>query len=212
MNYSSLIASKADLNSIKGWVNHELTPSEQIVVEAEAKIYTQLRVREMRVLAVGAIAMGGHSFPLPTGFITSRRLRVSHPTTGPVRLDHLPEHDFEDMLAINPSDGLPYDGPPTFFTTDATNALINTKAEVALTYRWWITAQPAILSVANKTNFLTDKYPHILGAMCRHLALAYWRRSDESAYWLEIAMQGIEAANAKSDDEFADIHCENNHA
>lgn len=210
-SYTTLVAAKTDLNSIKAWVNHETTPAEAIVAEAQAFIYSKMRTRELRQFVTGAIALDASSFNLPAGYLGSLRLRVVHPLAGAYKLNQTPWHDFEDDIAIGP-DGLIPSGPPQIYATDATKAYLNTRVDQALTYRWWLYQQPALLSSTSKTNFLTDKYPHILDSICRSLAFRFWKQNSDADTWLKIGLDGIQTANEMEDQELSDLISENNNA
>jgi hypothetical protein len=210
-SFTTLVAAKSDLNSIRAWVNHGDVPAESIVSEAQAFIYSKLRTRELRKRITGSIISGVSNFAIPSGYLASLRLRVVHPVAGIMPLKQLPWHDHEDMLVIAPDGSLPV-AMPQFFATDADQVYLNTVTDAALSYRWWIYQTPAPLSSTNKDNFLTTKYPHILDSTCRSLAQRYWRSANEADTWLKIALDGIETANQMADQELSDMISENDNA
>ena len=69
MTYTSLVGDKNTAGSIARWVNYSKLDADQILQEAQALLYSMLRVREMRAHFNFAMAQGGDRVALPTGFL-----------------------------------------------------------------------------------------------------------------------------------------------
>ncbi len=69
MTYTGLIGAKSSSASLKNWANYSLLPVEELITDAEAQIYSLMRVREMRAEATLNIALNDSTEPLPAGFL-----------------------------------------------------------------------------------------------------------------------------------------------
>lgn len=69
MSYSTLIGTKATVGSLKSWVSYNKLDPVTIVDEAQALLYSLLRVREMQVDTAFTMALSTSYQPLPTGFL-----------------------------------------------------------------------------------------------------------------------------------------------
>jgi len=69
MTYTSLVGDKNTAGSIARWVNYSKLDADQILQEAQALLYSMLRVREMRAHFNFNMAQGGDRIALPTGFL-----------------------------------------------------------------------------------------------------------------------------------------------
>ena len=69
MTYTGLIGAKTSSASLKHWANYALLPTEELILDAEAQIYSLMRVREMRAEATLSIALNDSTEALPTGFL-----------------------------------------------------------------------------------------------------------------------------------------------
>lgn len=196
MSYTELIGAKTAEGSIKYYVRHSEVPSTKILESAQSLIYGMLRVREMKALATGTIALDATTLTLPTGFMDPISLWLSGENKTKVRI--LDEAHFEERVTHSDNTTL-YPGTPSECTMDGTLAYFNVKAEAAYGYRLWYWKTPTALGVSNETNFLTVRYPHILEAACKYYA--YTHREDEvnAPKWLTIATAAIEKANGEYD-------------
>jgi hypothetical protein len=215
MNYNDLIGPKTTPGSIANYANYGLAPATEVLLDAQALIYQRLRVREMRVgpypisLGVGAI-----TFPLPTGFLDP--ISVHDAFFSPVYMK-----DPESLLKLRfviPSTGdfaFPDFNSPDFSTTAIwqqgvpRNASIfgeQLQFDVAANGRmiYWMIyygAPPVLGTTApsTNTNFLTNRYPHILRAAV--LAAAAEFRKDDADY--QRAMQRLTGLiqDAKTQDD-----------
>lgn len=69
MNFNDLIGPKSKAGSIQSFVRYRPVPGEVVLEEAQALIYSRLRVREMRASARLALSLEAFSVALPTGFL-----------------------------------------------------------------------------------------------------------------------------------------------
>lgn len=95
MTFTTLTASKSTAGSIKSWVNYSLLDVEPIVEEAQALLYSLLRVREMRADFQFSAPVGTGFVALPARFLdpmgkihlTSLNTWVRHKDGGAVEAD-----------------------------------------------------------------------------------------------------------------------------
>lgn len=165
MDYTQLVAAKTTSNSIANWLNWSLAPVTEILAEAEAYIYGQLRVREMKALATGTIADGDLTLAMPTGFIASISFRRIGQTAG--RIDILDSEHMESRNNID-GDGVFMEGVPTEcqIIGDPPVAYFNCESDAAYPYRLVYFKRPTALGPSNLTNFLTTRYPKLLRLAC----------------------------------------------
>lgn len=199
MDYASLIGPKTTPGSIANYANYGLVPATEVLIDAQALIYQRLRVREMRFgplplpLSVGAI----HA-PLPAGFLDPISIHDSF---------FLPVHmkDPESLLRLRfviaqtGDFAFPDFDPQDFLTTAAWQQGVprsasifgeqiqfDVAANVPMVYWMIYYGTPPPLGPGNtvpattNTNFLTNRYPHILRAGV--LAAAADFRKDDADY------------------------------
>lgn len=165
MDYTQLVADKTTANSIKAWLNWDKAPSTDILTEAEAYIYSQLRVREMKHLATGQIDDGDQTYSMPSDFIASISFRRIGASAGKINIldsEHLESRNAIDadgnFIREVPTDCQIIGDPPIAYL----NCEPNDNFPVRLVY--W-RRLPA-LSGSNLTNFLTVRYPKLLRLAC----------------------------------------------
>jgi hypothetical protein len=204
MTYTTLIADKTTAGSIKRWVNYSQLDVEQVLVEAQALIYQTLRVREMRYEFDNlALASGDFYAALPSGFLDPIALQD---ITNNIELQLRPEanivrarsYDSGSLIESIPQRYAIYDEKLQFecaYDSAATLNLVGFK-------------KPDDLSESNSTNFLTNRYPHLLRVAC--LAQAYDFMSNQTKYQNNLTMLSalIDKTNAESDLSYRDVGIE----
>jgi hypothetical protein len=283
MSYTSLVGDKNTAGSIARWVNYSKLDADQILQEAQALLYSMLRVREMRAHFNFAMAQGGDRIALPTGFLDPigrisflgtgakaeqrypnfiQRRRVYTETSGNLGNNPFTTASGSTLVTVNlPNHGLSQGS--TFFTAGATafngvtiagifdvvviydannfaidvtplGALPNASGSgggSSVTYiadnliqgapiYWGVWdetiffdgafAQSAncnlqyfkalpLLSASNTTNFLTNRYPHLLRKACTAQAWDFMRNDAE--YQKDVAALAalVEQTNAEGD-------------
>lgn len=75
VDFLKLTGSKTEPYSIHNFVNYKKVPVEVVLEEAQALIYSLLRVREMRASAVITLAQEAFTAGLPTGFLEPLAMR-----------------------------------------------------------------------------------------------------------------------------------------
>jgi len=202
-NYTALVAAKGTTGAIKTWVNRDNLDVETILTEAEQLIYDRLRVREMLASPqASTLTIGADTLALPARYLATRVFRF----TGIYKKD-LRRRLLEDVEAeFNyDSDGNRVNGEPTMYYATATTLQFDQPADVAYPYRWIFYQRPAPLSAGNATNFLTETKPSLLRAMCMAKAAEFLKDQKEKTYWLGVAGELIDAANAENDRELLDL-------
>src|SRR4051794_30484690 len=69
MNFNDLIGPKSRTGSIQSFVRYKPVPGEVILEDAQALIFQQLRVREMRASSLVTLGVGAFTAALPTGYL-----------------------------------------------------------------------------------------------------------------------------------------------
>lgn len=198
ISYSELVAAKSTLNSIKGWINWDLAPATDILSDAEAFIYSSLRIREMKRLATGSILTGSTYLALPVDFIAPRSFWRVGAERGPI--DIRDDKMFEETLPLDANGVLPIETPTACtIYDDPPFAYFNAQADKNYPYRLVYWRRPEALDVANETNFLTRRYPVLLRSTCLGYAHMFMKQSDQAQTWLQVASGMIDQANADYD-------------
>lgn len=177
MDYSTLIGTKATPGSIKDWVSSNRVDGSSVLKTAQAVLFSgsfaggimqALRVREMRKTATLALAIGDSSVALPTRFLDPILLRnVTYDTVLKARS----EDWIEGRRAYE--SGVLTSGEPMFFSIYDGAFQFDVKADAVMSLRCLYYEKPEPLSLTNETNFLTDRYPHLLQAACEMVAFNY---------------------------------------
>jgi hypothetical protein len=197
LTYSNLVAAKTTSGSIQEWVNNSNVPAATVLSMAEEEIYRRLRIRDMRTLLAGTLAVDDTSITLPTEY----RTPLFFTFTGQERatVDQVPVDAFEQAKGYGSDDALTQ-SKPTAYMVDGTTLYFNAKALKAYGYNFWHFAALAPLSTSNETNILTDRYPLLLMMACAWMAYLFLRNDEEIAYYEARTQALIQQANAESDE------------
>lgn len=199
MDYNTLVASKGTPGSLANWANYGLFDTTSVLEDAQAFLYTTLRCREMRseLLALN-IPQGASAVGLPSDFLDPivvlnqwmRGLKLRDPRTLLQRMG----------TTGNPPSGF-VTGLPTSYAIFGEMYNFDLAANAALAY-WQVYYQrPALLSPTNNTNFLTNRYPHVLrGAI---LAVAARFRGDTEDFQREASLLQAMVADLKAQDDLS---------
>ena len=78
MTYSILVGAKTTSGSIRHWVNNSAVDAETVLLEAQAHIYTLLRVQEMLTsTSAFSVSAGDSEKAVPTGCLAVRAMHAS---------------------------------------------------------------------------------------------------------------------------------------
>jgi hypothetical protein len=183
MSFTTLTGSKTTEGSIKYLVNNSAIPSATILENAQGLIYSLLRVREMLGRVEDTFALSSVSDTLPDRFQEAKSITLLGDYGAYKKeLKIFPPDDYERKLTYDSAVQTPTrpTQTPSFCTIDATNILLDAKCDVAYFYVMWCYRYGAPLSTTVETNFLTNRYPHLLTAAVRHYAFDC-RQHDELA-------------------------------
>lgn len=206
MDYTTLVAAETVEGSIKYAVRHSLVPSDTILDLAEALIYSRLKVREMKALhAAQTLAAAASTITLPDGFLEPISLWLDRDYRS--KIVFLDEEHFEERVGRDINGDL-YEGTPSMATFDGTTIYLDVKADIQYYYRMWYYKQPEALSGTNLTNFLTNRYPNILDAICKYYAYRHRRMQGDADSWLQLGLAAIDLANAQYDQAQQSIQTE----
>lgn len=197
MTYSDLIASKTNTESVAYWVNSTVLPVTTILTDAQAFIYSQLRVREMRASATLSIATGDSTAPLPTGFIDPIVMVDNYGTKvrlfgDEAMLMRARSYDSSGIL----QSGLiaRYAVFDELFQFDCKSSQTTTVTFQSLYYKL-----PTALGAGNQTNFLTTRYPHLLRQTLIAMAYAFLKNDEGEKSAMAKAIGFIQSANEEAD-------------
>lgn len=196
MNYTDLIAAKTNTGSVKYWINYDPVPVEAVIEDAEAFIYSRLRVREMRASTTLSLASGDSTEALPTGFLDPISMVDKNPGTPIVQVE---EGRLLELRSYDETTGLMTSGVPGRYAIFDEVFNFDVRADAARSLVLVYYKRPTALGASNATNWLTTRYPNLLRAAI--LAHAADFRQDDGNYkrWMERAAALITAANAESD-------------
>jgi hypothetical protein len=138
MNFNDLIGPKSRAGSIQSFVRYARVPGEVVLEEAQALIYGQLRIREMRSSALITLSLEAFTAALPTGF-----------------LEPISMQDMEGWNVI----------PDGYVSEDQINRKRLYDTDVTTTLSGTITAGATSLSVASAAEFSSaDPFTILIGS------------------------------------------------
>lgn len=202
MTYASLIAAKnvATLDSIMAWGNYGLLPLDAIITEAQTRIFSELRSREMKISAVLTLAVGASSFPLPAGFLDPISVRVG-PTKDRVQL--IDPDQLEDQRILDSSGNLMACQPAWCCISDEQIQFDTQADQQYFVYLRYFGMAPANFvgmppdgssTTPNQSNFLTVRYPDLMRLSCLRQVASFmkdWDSFDRYESQLSAALQRV---------------------
>ena len=195
INCTTLTGAKTVTGSIRSWVNHASISPADVLTEAEARIYQNLRHWKMIVEATGSASIGAESITLPTDFVAPIKLQIWG-----MRDDGLPYVHESLFRRYVDEDGAPADGDPTKWTIQDGVILFDSALSQELSYDFVYYGKPDALAVTtNETNFLTTDFPTLLRRACMAVGFEYRMRWGEAEKYEELTMRAIREANIASD-------------
>lgn len=205
MTFSTLVASKDTAGSIKSWTNYSKLDVEQILDEAQALIFETLRVREMRALDTSlTVSVGDYEKALPARFLDPIRL-----TSTNNRFYAFKTPSVLEAMRVYDDDGALVEGDPTLFAIFDEKLQFDAKFSEATTLRLLCFKWPARLGSGNQTNFLTDRYPHVLRTACLAKAYEFMKNEAMEQKELQKLVALIEDVHAKDDLSYRGLELEN---
>jgi hypothetical protein len=194
-NYTTLVGAKTLAGSIKHFTNYSRIDSESVLEDAQRLLYQTLRITEMKARATLTLAVGDTTEPLPTGFLG---FTGKGRDTAGNRYEHVVEQDvFEDARIYDGSDIL--SGQPSCFCVFDAVINFDLKFDTASTIFVPYYRSLPLLSGSNETNFLTDRFPHLLKQACHVSSHAFMKNWTAYNSELPLLTSLIERANSESD-------------
>ena len=195
MTYSTLVADKGTVGSIAYHINWSRIDAEGILEEAQAWIYQRIRIQEMLTTTDVPIASGASTAMMPAGFLDQVHFCIPGVME---RIAFREPEAFRTELGWDEGAVLP-EGPPTRWTRFDEAMNFDHRADRAYTGKLAFYGRPAALSAANETNFLTERYPHLLRRVCLMFA-AEARKEQDLMDRMEVrAMQLVQDIRIESD-------------
>lgn len=196
MTFTTLTGDKSVAGSIRSWQNYGKVDAEGVLEEAEAMTYQRLRVREMRSSTTLTIPAAAASIALPTGFLDPLVLRD---ITNSCDIELRAEEWMESIRTW--TNGELDDGDPAFYGIYDELFQFDCKTTVEWQARALFYKRGAALSAENETNFLTDRYPHVLRMACLATAARFSHDDDMFAREQRLFEAKVDELNAM--DEFS---------
>jgi hypothetical protein len=206
MDYDTLVGDKTTVGSIKYHINYERIDPVGILEEAQAWIYSKLRVRQMQSSASVSIAQGASTAAYPTGYLDPLHFGI------PGFVSRLRRKDiewFRTNLGFDETAALP-EGLSTYWTDYNDLIQLNTVADQAYTASMVFFKLPDALSSSNPTNWLTIRYPTLLRRVCLMLAAETRKEFDTFDREEARALQAIEEIKVESDNSLRGIELDFN--
>lgn len=194
MTYSGLVADKGVNTSIPFRLNWSLLPMADIMDDAQALIYSQLRVREMRATASLVLAQYDSEVALPEGYLDP--LAMFDEFNNEI-------HPFDERNLIRArgyTAGVLNKGRPMAYAVMDELIKFDCRIDAAATYQIVYYKLPAPLAAStNESNWLTTRYPHILRAVAMSYAYDARKEAGEADSYLQKGIALIQAANEEAD-------------
>jgi len=181
VDYNTLVSAKSVVGSIAWFCNYAKVDPVIILTEAQAAIYDRMRVREMRTLDTSTVTVataGVASYPLPENFLDPIRPLTDNQGNCYV---FKTEGELIRRRNYDPTTGLIISGTPAFWSIFDEQVQFDCAFQTA----GWVLnllcfKSPAPLGPTNTTNFLTNRYPHVLRRACQMIAADFM--DDDTAF------------------------------
>lgn len=193
IDYSTLTAAKTTVGSIRNWVNRSDIPAEDILTEAQAYIYQQLRVREMVSTTPLTISASTSSVALPSDFLDQIRF-VPYEFSSALPFVHE-----ATLFDTRDSAGALFPGTPSQWTIIGTTMHVNSVPDADFTGILTYYSEPAALSGGNETNFLTTRYPTVLRRSCLKYAYEHMKDRQSMSDQEQLAGSAVFEANQSNE-------------
>lgn len=206
MNYTDLIAGKGTVGSLLNWVNYAKVPAEIVLEDAQALIWSRLRVREMRTSTTVTLLVATSSVALP-GATTGQFLEpiaMKDRTHGIHLIPNRPPFNTwisdQEMIErrVYDSNVLTTADPCAVAIFDEAFQFECLAAE-ATTYDLVYYKRPDPLTAQNKTNFLTVRWPHLVRAAAEAASARFMHEMDEFTTAATVLNGLCNEINAESD-------------
>ncbi len=192
-NYTTLTGLKTVAGSIANWLNRSDLPTDNILIEAEAKIYERLRVREMQAIETLTIAAAANSAALPTGFLDPIEWRP-YGWSEPILYVHE-----QSVEAHRDENGALFEGTPVKWGIVGETAYVDVACSETFSGKLMFYKRPTALSGSNQTNFLTIRYPGLLRIACLALGHEHMKEWQAALNYTQMLESRITEANATND-------------
>lgn len=201
MDYTTLIGSSTTSGSLSNWINQAQvqTAASAIITDAESWIYTRLRHWRMLVETPANMVIGTDSIPLPSDATTPYLETKSLYITG-INFQKLVMKTEEEVKASYGYDGTGarVQQMPMIFYQSASLLKFDSPPDQTYAYELVAYQRPIALSTS-LTNFLTAQYSRLLRAACMIGVCEFNKNQDDKTYWVQVAMNELDIAQAESD-------------
>jgi len=194
MTYSGLVADKSVNTSIPFRLNWSLLPMADIMTDAQAFIFSQLRVREMRASVILNVLKDEPTVPLPEGYLDPLGMFDEFGN----EIHHWDERNMVRMRSY--TGGSLNKGRPLVYSVLNELIQFDIRPDRAAPFTFLYYKRPPDLeAVTNETNWLTARYPHILRLVAMSYAYDARKEAGEAASYLQQGVALIQAANEEAD-------------
>lgn len=197
MTYSSLSGAKTAAGSIRRWLNYAELDVDQIIEEAQALIFQTLRVREMRTeFSDITLAAGESSVALPAGFLDPIALKDK---TNNIDLDLVSEDEMVRKRAYDTDGELITASAAYYYAIFQERLQFEIEYDTAATLTLIGYKAPTFVSSSNETNFLVNRYPHLMRVACMAQAADFMNNTEREQRYLAKLAAMIQQTNLESD-------------
>lgn len=190
--YTILTGAQSVSGSIRNWAVKGDIPVEQILAEAQAKIWNGIRLQQMITESTVMLAVGDDHFDAPTNLVSPLELWLD-------LYGEIPYIHEAGRKRFREEDSELYEGIPTRFTWAGDELQFDVKCDQVLSARFTYYASLPALSGANETNILTDRFPTLLRRACLAYAYEHMKQIDAHLTQMKLVEAAIEEANSVSD-------------
>lgn len=203
MDYMSLVAAKGTPGSIANWVNFSdaLLPLADILGDAQTILWDQLRVYDMISTGTFTLLANSAAVAIPIGFNTPGGV------LGVIGMWDNNQFEIKARLGRNviarqvkDAGGVLQPGVPSFYSIIDNQFTFDQAPSVDMAYTYLYWKQPLLLGPGNLTNFLTNRYPHLLRRACLMMAADFLNDETKFQRYSQLIVAEIKGVSVSNDE------------
>ena len=197
MNYESLAAAKTEAGSIRRWMNWSELDVDAIIEDAQSLIFQTLRVREMRTLFDDILVEAGQSsVALPQYFLDPIGLKD---VTNNIDMQLVDEARLLQERIYDENGALVESSAAYLYAIFGESLQFEYKYDTAATMKLVGYKTPTFVSSTNQTNFVVNRYPHLMRTACMAVASDMMNNREREQVYMTKLVAYIQDINAKDE-------------